>query len=79
MFEQDFLEVIDEVKPRETAMPNEQKKPKPTTNFAPSPMKPLPKSNLNKARALNSRKTIKAILTSINAATFLDIMRIKKP
>ena len=63
MFEEDLLEVIDEVKPQEPARPNEQKKSKPTTNFAPSPMKPLPKSNINKARAFNSRKAIKLILS----------------
>lgn len=40
MFEEDLLEVIDEVKPREPIQPEEQKKAKPTSNYIPSPMKP---------------------------------------
>ena len=41
MFEEDLLDVIDEVKPQAPAQTEEKKKPlKPTTNFVPSPMKP---------------------------------------
>ena len=42
-------------------------------------MKPQPKANIRTTKGFNSRKTIKLILSSINAATFQDILRIKKP
>ena len=79
MFEEDLLEVIDEVKPKQPFSPEEQKKAKPTTNFVPSPMKPQPKSNVKMPKGSFSRKTIKLILGGINAATFQDILRLKRP
>jgi len=40
MFEEDLLEVIEEVKPQEPPKPEESKKAKPISNFLPSPLKP---------------------------------------
>ena len=79
MFEDDLLEITqDEVKPQVPTKTEEVKKPKPSSNFTPSPMKPTPKQVMKTPKGF-SRKHIRSLLNNMSASTFDDLLRIKRP